>query len=106
MLRAPASPVNDALSPAVSTTWWSAFSHPGFRLYQGARVAAVVGSQMQSVAIGWQIYAVTGRPLDLAWVGLAHFFPAILLAPITGHVADRFERRRVLMGAYFLLGLL
>ncbi len=86
--------------------WRAAFAHPGFRLYQGARVLAVIGAQMQSVAIGWQIYAVTGRPLDLAWVGLAQFFPAVLLSPVTGHVADRFERRRVLMGALLLLGIL
>ena len=94
----------DDASIPVPITWWAAFAHPGFRLFQGARLFSVVGSQMQSVAIGWQIYSVTGRPLDLAWVGLAQFFPAVLLAPVTGHVADRFERRRVLMSAYFLLG--
>jgi MFS family permease len=90
--------------PAVP--WWAAFAHPGFRLFQGARLLSVIGSQMQSVAIGWQIYAVTGRPLDLAWVGLAQFFPAVLLAPFTGHVADRFARSRVLLGAYALMACL
>jgi MFS family permease len=93
-------------APTPKTVWWAAFEHPGFRLYQGARLLSVVGSQMQSVAIGWQIYAVTGRPLDLAWVGLAQFFPAVLLSPVTGHVADRFERRRVLLGAFLLHGLM
>jgi MFS family permease len=93
-------------TPPVRTVWWAAFAYPGFRLFQGARLLSVIGSQMQSVAIGWQIYAVTGRPLDLAWVGLAQFFPAVLLSPVTGHVADRFERRRVLLGAYSLLTLL
>jgi MFS family permease len=95
-----------SLAATRNTEWWAAFAHPGFRLYQGSRLLSVVGSQMQSVAIGWQIYAVTGRPLDLAWVGLAQFFPAVLLSPVTGHVADRFERRRVLMGAFLLHGLM
>ena len=55
---------------------------------------------MQSVAIGWQIYAITKRPLDLAWVGLAQFLPAALLSLVAGHVADRFERRTILMACY------
>jgi MFS family permease len=57
----------------------------------------MLGVQMQSVAVGWQIYAATGRPLDLAWVGLAQFLPAAGLSLITGHVADRFDRRRILI---------
>jgi hypothetical protein len=52
---------------------------------------------MQSVAVGWQIYAATGRPLDLAWVGLAQFLPAAGLSLVTGHTADRFDRRAILM---------
>jgi MFS family permease len=57
----------------------------------------MLGVQMQSVAVGWQIYAATGRPLDLAWVGLAQFLPAAGLSLITGHTADRFDRRRILI---------
>jgi MFS family permease len=86
--------------PAVEaggTSWRAAFGHRGFRLYQAARLLSVVGTQMQSVAIGWQIYAVTGRPMDLAWVGLAQFLPAVSLSLVTGHVADRVERRRILV---------
>jgi MFS family permease len=80
--------------------WWAAFAHRDFRLFQGSRLFAILGSQVQSVAIGWQIYAMTGRPLDLAWVGLAQFFPAVCLSLVTGHVADRFERRRILVVCY------
>ncbi len=58
---------------------------------------SILGMQMQSVAIGWQIYAITGRPLDLAWVGLAQFFPAAGLSLVAGHAADRFDRRRILV---------
>ena len=74
----------------------AAFAHRDFRFYQAARFATTVGGQMQSVAIGWQIYALTGDPIHLGWVGLAQFLPLILLALVTGHVADRFERRRIL----------
>jgi hypothetical protein len=44
---------------------------------------------MQAVAVGWQVYELTQRPLDLGLVGLAQFLPAFGLALITGHVADR-----------------
>jgi MFS family permease len=86
--------------------WWAAFAHREFRLFQGARLFAILGSQIQSVAIGWQIYAITGRPLDLAWVGLAQFAPAVCLSLVTGHVADRFERRRILVVCYAAMALL
>ncbi len=80
--------------------WWAAFSHREFNLFQGARLLAVLGTQMQSVAIGWQVYALTQRPMDLAWVGLAQFVPAACLSIVTGHVADRVERRRIMMTCY------
>jgi MFS family permease len=77
--------------------WKAAFRHRGFRLFQGARLVSILGMQMQSVAIGWQIYALTGRPLDLAWVGLAQFLPAAVLSLPAGHTADRFDRRKILL---------
>jgi MFS family permease len=80
--------------------WWAAFTHRDFKLFQAARVLSVLGTQMQSVAIGWQIYAITGRPIDLAWVGLAQFFPAAGLSLVSGQVADRVERRRILVACY------
>jgi MFS family permease len=80
--------------------WAAAFAYRQFNLFQAARMLAALASQMQSVAIGWQVYAITGRPMDLAWVGLAQFFPALLLSLVTGHVADRVERRRILMACH------
>jgi MFS family permease len=80
--------------------WWAAFTRREFNLFQGARLLAVLGTQMQSVAIGWQVYALTQRPMDLAWVGLALFVPAACLSIVTGHVADRVERRRIMMTCY------
>jgi len=87
-------------------SWAAAFSHREFNLFQTAKIFAVLASQMQSVAIGWQVYAITGRPMDLAWVGLAQFFPALLLSLVTGHVADRIERRRILMACHGAMGAL
>lgn len=55
---------------------------------------------MQSVAIGWQVYDLTREPLDLGYVGLAQFAPAIGLSLVTGHVADRFDRRRIVLVCY------
>lgn len=74
----------------------SAFGSPGFKRYWIARTCGVLATQMQSVAIGWQVYELTQRPLDLGFVGLAQFLPALGLALVTGHVADRYDRRRVL----------
>jgi len=75
----------------------SAFAHREFRLFIGARFLSMVAAQMINVAVGWQVYAATHEPLDLGYVGLAQFVPAIGLSLVTGHVADRFDRRRVAM---------
>ncbi|MEC7523333.1 MAG: MFS transporter [Myxococcota bacterium] len=65
-------------------------------LYLGARLAGTVGIQVQSVAIAWEVYARTGEPLDLAWVGLAQFLPLALLSLWAGNLADRLDRRLIL----------
>lgn len=60
-----------------------------------ARVCTASGFQMLTVAIGWQLYQLTGNVLDLGLVGLVEFLPRLLFMLHTGHVADRYERRRV-----------
>jgi MFS family permease len=77
-----------------------AFTHPAFVLFQVARFLIVAAVEMQAVAVGWQVYEITRRPLDLGWVGLAQFLPVVLLFPISGHASDRFERRKVLSACY------
>jgi MFS family permease len=79
---------------------WAAFGQSDFLRYQVARFCIVVAMEMQSVAIGWQVYEITKRPMDLGFVGLAQFLPGILLFLFSGHAADRFERRKVLMTCY------
>ena len=77
-----------------------AFQYPNFRLYQAARFLAIAASEMQSVAVGWQVYEITKRPLDLGLVGLAQFLPGILLFLVAGHTADRVARKRIIFVCY------
>jgi MFS family permease len=78
----------------------AAFTHPAFVLFEIARFLIVAAVEMQAVAVGWQVYEITKKPLDLGFVGLAQFLPGILLFPISGHTSDRFERRTVLSCCY------
>jgi MFS family permease len=84
---------------------FAAFRYRDYRLFQSGRFLSTVGTQMQGVAVGWQIYALTGQALNLGLVGLAQFLPAFLCSPFAGHVADRFDRRIVLVICHALLTL-
>lgn len=68
-------------------------------------MAAGFAYQMLSVAVGWQIYALSHRTLDLGLIGLAQFLPSLLLMLPAGHLADRYERRRILLAAEWLQAL-
>ena len=74
----------------------AALRYPDFLRFQLARFLALVGTQMQGVAVAWLVYLATGRALSLGLVGLAQFLPAFVLFPVTGLAADRFDRRFVL----------
>src|SRR5579883_926115 len=74
-----------------------AFTYPDFVLYQAARFLIVSSLEMQSVAVGWQAYELTHGLLELGLVGLAQFLPGFLLFLLSGHVADHFERRRLII---------
>ncbi len=69
--------------------------HPAFVRFLYVRVAASVALQIQVVAVGWQMYALTGNPFYLGLIGLVQFVPVFALFPLTGHVADRYDRRIV-----------
>jgi len=77
-----------------------AFTHPDFVLFEIARFLIVTAVEMQAVAVGWQVYDITKRALDLGLVGLAQFLPGILLFLVSGHASDRFDRRKVLGACY------
>ena len=78
----------------------AAFTYPDFVSYEVGRLFIVLALEMQSVAVGWQVYDITKRPLDLGLVGLAQFLPGIFLFLVSGHVADRFDRRHLLLVCY------
>src|SRR5258708_11097429 len=82
------------------TAGTAAFQFSGFRLYQIARFCIVFCTEMQSVAVGWQVYEITHRPLDLGLTGLAQFLPGVALFLLAGHVADRFYPRNPLKLSY------
>ncbi|HET7106369.1 MAG TPA: MFS transporter [Candidatus Acidoferrum sp.] len=82
------------------TAGTAAFQFSGFRLYQIARFCIVFCTEMQSVAVGWQVYEITHRPLDLGLTGLAQFLPGVALFLLAGHVTDRFDRRNLLTLCY------
>ncbi|WP_299478525.1 MFS transporter [uncultured Paracoccus sp.] len=69
---------------------------PGFRLYVVAILFNWLAIQIQTVAVGWQVYDMTRNPFDLGLVGLSQFAPALCLVLVTGAVADRFSRRLVM----------
>lgn len=75
----------------------SLFQHRSFVAFWLARTTSSFGFQMLSIAVGWQIYSLTGRAWDLGLIGLVQFLPAVLLALPAGHVADQFDRRRVVL---------
>jgi MFS family permease len=70
-----------------------------------ARFSTTIALHMQAVAVGWQMYDLTGNPLDLGLVGLVQFVPSLLLVLLAGHVADRHDRRRIISMAQMIAGL-
>jgi MFS family permease len=70
--------------------------HRPFLFYFSGRGFTECAAQITAVAVGWQVYALTGSALDLGLVGLAQFLPMMLLMLVAGHAADAFDRRRLL----------
>jgi MFS family permease len=80
----------------------AAFLSRDFRLYQMARLLVIIGAEAQSLAVAWQVYQITHKAIDLGYTGLALFLPGLLFILPSGHVADRFDRRRVILVCYGL----
>src|SRR6059058_2815157 len=87
---------------AVKEDFRSAFKSRDFRLYQAARLMVIVGAEAQSVAVAWQVYAITHSALDLGFTGLALFLPGLFFMLAAGHVADRYNRRKIILACYGL----
>ena len=77
------------------TTFTDLTRQSAFMRMWGARLFGTTGNQMLMVAVGWQMYALTGSAWDLGLVGLYQFVPALLLTLVAGHVADRVHRGRI-----------
>lgn len=76
-----------------------------FRLLLGGSFVAVMAQQMFGVAVGWELYERTSSPLALGLVGLVQVAPVVLLALPAGHVADRYDRKRIVVSAIGLIAL-
>jgi MFS family permease len=87
-------------SKALSAAGRVAFTYPNFVAYTFARFFIVLALEMQSVAVAWQVYEITKRPLDLGYVGLAQFAPPFVLFLFAGHAADILDRRKLLNWCY------
>jgi MFS family permease len=76
--------------------------HRPFLFFLSSRSLSRFSSQIGAVAIGWQVYDLTGSAFDLGMVGLVQFLPTALLVFVAGHTADRFERKRVVQACQLL----
>ena len=87
---------------------FEAFSYPDYRNFWIARFLSAFSTQMLAVAVGWQIYDLTRNPLDLGYIGLSQFAPAVVLVLVTGAAADRYGRRLIMLLseiAFFIVAL-
>jgi MFS family permease len=76
-----------------------------FRNLLVARLLITVALQIQSMAVGWQIYELTKSPLSLGLIGLAEVLPTIAVALYAGHVADSIDRKRILTMVIIVIAL-
>ena len=84
---------------------YAALRHRDYRRLLSGSMLASVGTQMQGVAVGWELYRRTGSPLDLGLVGLVQFVPVLLLSLPAGHAADRYSRKGLLLAAQGMMAL-
>ena len=83
----------------VKLTAREVFQAPAVKSFIIANSALYVGLMLQAATLGKHIYDITGREIDIGWLGLAEFLPVALLVFVTGTVADRYNRRRVAVTA-------
>ena len=72
------------------------FRHPPFLFYISARGFSALSYQIATVAVGWQVYAMTNSAFALGMVGLVQFIPSAILVFVAGHAADRYDRTRLM----------
>jgi MFS family permease len=80
-----------------------ALGYPDFRRFLAARFIVSLAVEMQTVAVGYQVYQVTRNPLDLGLIGLSQFLPFVVFVFPAGHLADSLDRRRIVALCYVAL---
>lgn len=90
------------MAPSISGDGESLLKHRSFVAFWLARTSSSFGFQMLSIIVGWQIYAQTHSAFWLGMIGLVEFLPSLTLALWAGHIADQFDRRRVVLIAQIL----
>lgn len=93
------------MSSSSSDSTAGLFRHRPFQFYFWGRVFSNFSRQIVAVAVGWQVYQLTGSAFQLGMVGLVQFLPTLLLTFYAGHVADRFDRKRIVQICQVVEGL-
>jgi MFS family permease len=98
-LNPPAAPANAPAvdAPAARSGTFKALRHRNFQLYVGGQLVSLAGTWMQNIAQGWLVYEISGSTAMLGVVGFAAAIPAFLIAPWAGVVADRVDKRKLLV---------
>jgi MFS family permease len=90
--------MNDASQPGTNAT--SAWQSRDFRFYSIARLVGIIGAEAQAVGVAWQVYEITHSALALGYTGLALFLPGLFFVLPSGHIADRYDRRNIILTCY------
>lgn len=85
-------------TPTLSAT--IAWKSRDFRFYSAARTIGIMGAEAQAVGVAWQVYQITHSALALGYTGLALFLPGLFFVLPAGHVADRYDRRTIILTCY------
>jgi MFS family permease len=99
-----AAPPEEILAPAQPPRHdpYAALRYRDFSFFLIGWVVSVVGTQILEVAVGWDLYQRTGSAMTLGWVGLVSAIPIILFALPAGHLADRLDRRKIMLSTQVL----
>jgi len=92
----------NALATTPNRDPYAAFRHSGYRKFVLGRTIFTIGTQMQTAAIGWEIYQRSGSAMALGYVGLVQILPILFLSLPAGHAADHFSRRKLILMAQVL----
>jgi MFS family permease len=97
--------ISPSKNPGVIPSPHQLQGHQPFVFFWFARVFSAIAFQISAVAVGWQVYALTGSAFNLGMVGLVQFLPMVVLTLAAGHVADRYDRRKIVRTCQLIMGL-